>query len=367
MNRLILGNLLYRPVRTVITMLAVALEVVMILSIVGVLLGQLSSSRDRTSGIGADITVRPPNASFFAGVGGAPVPAKIAEVLAKLPHIAVAAPVITDLSTAGSIETIWGIDYPSYNALKPFVFLAGGPFQGPNDALVDDYFARADHGHHVGETIAIKGTTFRISGIVQHGKGGRKFVPIRTLGGMLGSPNNASLFYIRSDDAANQGAIEREIHATPGLGGYEVQTLDQWLSQMTPEHLPGLTPALDTVIGIATVVGFLVVFQSMYTAVTERTREIGILKSLGASRGYIVRSILRETAMLTLAGILLGVGLTALTKYGIAYRFPTIPFIVSWPWRLRGLFIAFFGAMLGALYPALKAAGKDPIDALAYE
>ncbi len=367
LNRLIVGNLLYRPVRTVITVFAVALEVVMILSIVGVLLGQLSSSRDRTSGIGADMTVRPPNASFFSGVGGAPVPARIAEVLSKLPHVAVAAPVITDLSTAGSIETIWGIDYASYDALKPFVFLDGGPFREPNDAIVDDYFARSDKGHRVGETITIKGAPFRICGIVRHGKGGRKFVPIRTLGTMLGSPTNASLFYLRSDDAANQDLIKREIHASPGLGGYEVQTLDEWLSQMTPEHLPGLTPALDTVIGIATIVGFLVVFQSMYTAVTERTREIGILKSLGASRGYIVRSILRETALLTIAGIVLGVGLTVLAKYGIAYRFPTIPFIVSWQWRVRGLSIAFFGAMLGALYPALKAAGKDPIDALAYE
>ena len=194
MNKLIVGNLLHRPVRTVITMLAVAIEVVMILCVVGILLGQVAGARDRTSGIGADMIVRPPNSSFLAGVGGAPVPAKIADVLAKLPHIAVAAPVITDLSTVGSVETIWGIDYPSYNALKPFVFLSGHTFQGPNDAIVDDYFARSDRGYHVGEIIQIKGNPFRICGIVEHGKGGRKFVPIRTLGALLGNPNNASLF-----------------------------------------------------------------------------------------------------------------------------------------------------------------------------
>ncbi len=367
MNRLILGNLLHRPVRTVVTMLAVAIEVVMILCVVGILLGQLSSSRDRQTGIGADLTVRPPNSSLFLGVGGAPVPARIADVLGKLPHVAVASPVITDLSTVGSIETIWGIDYASYNALRPFVFLAGGPFQKADDAIVDDYFARADHGHHVGEVIQIKGSPFRISGIVEHGKGGRKLVQIRTLGGLLGSPNNASLFYIKSDNVRNQGLIEAEIHATPGLAQYQVQTLDQWLSQMIPDKIPALSIAINSVIGIATVVGFLVVFQSMYTAVTERTREIGILKSLGASKGYVVRAILRETALVTVAGIVLGVLLTEATKLGIAYRFPTLPFIISWPWRVRGLLIAFVGAILGALYPALKAAGKDPIDALAYE
>ncbi len=367
MNKLIVGNLLYRPVRTIVTMLAVAIEVVMILSVVGIMLGQISNSRAQNSGIGADLTVRPPNASFLAGVGGAPVPASIAGVLRKLPHVAVASPVITDLSTAGTVETIWGIDYDSYNALKPFVYLAGTPFQGPNDVIVDDIFARADQGHHVGETITIKSNPFRICGIVEHGKGGRKLIPIHTLATLLGNPDNASLFYIRSDSEANLDAIKQEIHATPGLGQYQVQTLYEWLSLMTPEHLPGFTPALDSVIGIASVVGFLVVFQSMYTAVTERTREIGVLKSLGASKGYIVSAILRETALLTFAGMVLGILLTELTKVGLSYRFPTLPFIVSWHWRITGLSIAFLGALLGAAYPALKAAGKDPIDALAYE
>ncbi len=367
MNKLIVGNLLHRPVRTFITMLAVAIEVVMILCVVGVLLGQLAGSRERTSGIGADLIVSPPNSSFLAGIGGAPVPAKIAEVLGKLPHVAVAAPVITNLSTVGSVETIWGIDYESYNALKPFVFLSGGPFQGTNDAIVDNIYARSDRGHHVGEIIQIQGNSFRISGIVKHGKGGRKFIPIRTLGALLGNPNNASLFYLRTDSHANQDLVIREIHAAPHLQQYRVQTLDELTSMMTPENLPGFTPALDSVIGIATVVGFLVVFQSMYAAVSERTREIGILKSLGASRSYIVRAVLRETALLTVAGILLGIGLTALTKFGLSERFPTLPFIIGWHWQVGGIAIAFFGALLGAMYPALKAANKDPIDALAYE
>ncbi len=367
MNKLVVGNLLYRPVRTLITTLAVATEVVMILCIVSIMYGQISNARSQTSGIGADIIVRPPNSSFLSGVGGAPVPASIARVLARLPHVAAAAPVITDLSTVGSVETIWGIDYPSYNALKPFVFLAGGPFTGPADAIVDDYFARSDHGHHVGELIQIKGNPFRISGIVEHGRGGRKFVPIRTLGGLLGNANNASLFYLSSDKEANQGAIEREIHATPGLEQYQVQTLDQWMSLMTPDHLPGFTPALDSVITIATIVGFLVIFQSMYTAVMERTREIGILKSLGASRLFIMGSVLREAALVTAAGIVLGLILTQVIKLGLAYRFPTLSFLISWQWRAAGIAIALAGALLGAIYPAMKAASKDPIDALAYE
>jgi len=367
MNKLVVGNLLHRPVRTFVTMLAVAVEVVMILSIVGIMVGMLSNSRTETSGIGADTIVQPANSSFISAVGGAPVPASIAGVLAKLPHVAVAAPVITDLSTLGTVETIWGIDYASYNALRPFVYIAGRPFQGPYDVLVDDIFARTGPGYHVGDTIQVKAHPFRISGIVESGKGSRKFVPIQTLGALIGTPKNASLFYLRSDNPANQKLLEGDIHATPGLGEYKVQSLQEFLSMLTPSHLPAFTPALDSVISIATIIGFLVIFQSMYTAVLERTREIGILKSLGASRGYILSSVLREAALVTVVGIALGIGITMGIRAFLSYRFPTLSFTVPPEWWVRSLLIAFVGATLGSAYPAWKAASKDPIEALAYD
>lgn len=367
MNKLVLGNLLYRPLRTIIGVVAVAVEVIMILSIVGIFIGQVAHTRDQTSGIGADLIVSPPNSSFVSGMGGAPVPAKIAGVLAKLPHVAVVAPVIQDFSLAGSPEIIWGIDYDSFNALKPFVFMEGSKFQGPNDVIIDDIYARVDGGHRIGDMVQIKGHPFRVCGIVEHGRGGRKFLPIRTLGTLVGNPDNASTFYLRSDDMQNQDLIRQEILATPGLSTYRVQTLQEWMSLMTPDHLPGFNAALRSVIGIAVVVGFIVVFQTMYTAVMERTREIGILKSLGASSGYIANVVLREAALISIAGIALGIALTFVLKLGLSYRFPTLPFPVSLDWRIKATLIAFCGSILGALYPALKAARKDPIDALAYE
>jgi len=115
------------------------------------------------------------------------------------------------------------------------------------------------------------------------------------------------------------------------------------------------------------VVGFLVIFQAMYTAVLERTREIGILKSLGASQIYIVNLVLRETAFLSLVGILLGIGAAFLIKTAMGIRLPTQPFPISSGWLMAATLIAFGGALVGASYPALKAARKDPIEALAYE
>ncbi len=366
MNKLVVGNVLYRPVRTAISIFAVAIEVIMILSVVAIMVGIVQGAATETSGIGADIIVQPPNASFISSVGGAPVPAKVADVLAKLPHVAAASPVAVDLNLSGAVQSLDGIDFSSYNALRPFVFLAGGPFTGPDSIIVDDLYARSHH-VTVGSPIRLMNHEFHVSGIVEHGKGARVFLPLQTLSTLMGTPGNASLFYIRSDNNKYEQNIIDEIHSTPGLASYKVQTLAEWMSMMTPEHLPGFNIALNTVIVIAVIVGFLVIFQSMYTAVMERTREIGILKSLGGSKLYIVNLVVREAALLALVGIGLGLALSQLLKVLLAAKFPTLPYMLTTHWRLEASGIALAGAILGALYPAWAAARKDPIDALAYE
>src|SRR6185437_14838883 len=119
MNKLVFGNVLHRPLRTLISVLAVAIEVIMILSIVAIMVGMVNNARNETSGIGADIIVLPPNASFISAVGGAPVPAKVAEVLAKLPHVDVASPAIANFSMAQGIETIWASTLPAITPSVP--------------------------------------------------------------------------------------------------------------------------------------------------------------------------------------------------------------------------------------------------------
>src|SRR5580658_3908817 len=138
MNKLIFANLIHRPLRSVISMLAVAIEVVMILSIVGIFMGMLNDQKQRTNGIGADLMVWPSKASYMNGVGGAPMPVKNAEAIRRLPHVAVVSPAIQQFVTTGAVEVIDGIDYASFNDLRPFVYQAGGPPTGPNDAIVDD-------------------------------------------------------------------------------------------------------------------------------------------------------------------------------------------------------------------------------------
>src|SRR5579862_8755395 len=176
MNKLVIANLIHRPLRSIISVLAVAIEVVMILSIVAIFMGMLDDQKQRTNGIGADLVVRPSNASFMNGVSGAPMSARLAEVFRKMPHVTVAAPVIQKFEMGESVEILYGVDYESYNALKPFVFLSGGRFKEPFDVIVDDVFAHAGGGHKVGDSITILNHSFHICGIVESGKGARRLL-----------------------------------------------------------------------------------------------------------------------------------------------------------------------------------------------
>src|SRR5260370_38677647 len=97
---------------------------------------------------------------------------------------------------------------------------------------------------------------------------------------------------------------------------------------MTTSCLPGFNAFIGVVIGVSVVIGFLVIFQSMYTAVMERTREIGILKSMGASRAYIVNLIMRETGALAAVGIGVGILVSMAAAFGFRHRFPLVQVLV---------------------------------------
>jgi len=367
MNKMIIANLVHRPIRTGISIIAVAVEVTLILLIVGLSVGILNDSKERQAGIGADIMVQPPGSSFLSGISGAPVSAKVADVLRKVPHVIAVAPVITQLSTAGTVEVIYGIDADSFQAIGgPFHYLEGGAFQGPDDILVDDFFAHYKN-VHVGDKIEVLNHQFRVSGVVEHGKGARKFLQLSTLQDLIGAQGKASIFYVKLDNPASADAVAADIRQIPGMQSYVVRSLREYLSLMTMGNIPGLSTFISVVIGVAVVIGFIVIFQAMYAAVMERTREIGILKSMGASKSYIINAILRETIVLAILGIAVGIAVSYAARGAIVSHFSTLRILVTPGWILRATGIAIVGAIGGAIYPAFKAAQKDPTDALAYE
>ncbi len=367
MNRMILANLVHRPFRTIISVVAVAIEVTLILLIVGLSIGMLEDGRNRQAGIGADIMVQPPNSSLLMGVSGAPVSVKVADKIKLLSHVVAVAPVVTQLSTAGVVEVIDGIDMDTFDAVSGgFRYLSGGPFQGPDDVIVDDLFASSKH-LKVGDSIETLNHQFRVCGIVEHGKGARKFLPLKTIQELIGAQGKATIFYVKLDNPDNADEIVRAIKRIPGMQQYGVHSLKEYLSLMTSSSVPMFSTFIDTVIAIAMIIGFIVIFQAMYAAVMERTRDIGILKSLGAGKLYIVNVVLRETVLIAISGVLLGIVISYAARAGLRTKFQTLPILITKGWLLRATIIAIVGSMLGAFYPALKAAQKDPIDALAYE
>jgi putative ABC transport system permease protein len=367
MNKMVVANLVHRPIRSLISIVAIALEVTLILLIVGLCYGIMNDSKTRTSGIGFDVIVQPPGSSFFQGLSGAPVSVKVADVLRGMPHVKVVSPVVWTIATGGGVEVIDGIDLASFEALGgPFTYLKGGPFRGSDDVLVDDFIARQKH-VKVGDTMEISNHPFHVCGIVANGRGARKSVPIATMQEVIGAKDKASVFYMKLDDPSNTDAVVDAVKQQGGMEQYTVRSMQDYLSMMTPSNLPGFRPFIGVVIGVSLVIGFLVIFQSMYTAVMERTREIGILKSMGASKWYIVNVILRETVLLAVAGIVVGIAVSMLARVAIVHRWPLIQVENSVDWMIRATLVAIVGATIGALYPAYKAATKDPIDALAYE
>ena len=137
------------------------------------------------------------------------------------------------------------------NIGAPFHYLSGGPFQGPLRHAGGRLFATQQPGRSVGQKLEMLNHEFRISGIVEHGKGARKFLPIATLQELIGAQDKASIFYVKLDNPANANQVVAEVKQVPGMERYAVRSLQDYLSLMTPGNLPGFSTFINVVIGVA--------------------------------------------------------------------------------------------------------------------
>jgi putative ABC transport system permease protein len=365
MGELIVRNLLHRPLRTLIGVMAVAVEVALVVLIVGLTSGLLQETAKRIQGIGADVMLQPPAASMFLAFSGSPMPIKIGGKLAELKYVQSVAPALLQFNSTGGIETIWGIDPDSFRAISGgFVFLKGHDMEGPDDLLVDDWAAKAKN-VKVGDTYNLLNHDWHVAAIVEHGKAARLFVPITTLQELVGARDKASIFLLKCTRPEHMEDVMDEIRAV--LPGYTVRPLRDFLSQMTSTNIPALETFIHAMIALAISIGLLVIFLTMYTTVIERTRDIGVLKSIGANRSFIVRALLMESAALCVFGIAAGVGLSYAVRAGFIAGFPTLTILITPEWILRAGGIALAGAILGASYPAWLASRRDPVEALSYD
>jgi putative ABC transport system permease protein len=362
---MIVRNLFHRKLRTLISVLAVGAEVALVVVMVGLTTGMLQETAKRIEGIGADIMLQPPSSSIFLAFSSAPMSIRIRDRLKTIEGVRAAAPVLLQSSTSGGLDVVYGIEPESFRAVSGgFVFHEGRELREGYEVLVDDWYAAARR-LHVGDTLRLFGHDFTVVGVVEHGKGARLFVPIRTLQQLFGAVDKASLFFIKCVRAGQTPHVMEELRAL--FPRYEIRPLKDLLSMMTPSSLPGLDAFHRSMIALAVVIGFLVILLSMYTTTLERTREIGVLRALGASKAYIARIFLVESALLCAAGILAGVGLSYLAKGVLTSIFPTLSVQITSAWLLRAAAIALGAGLAGAAYPAWLASRRDPIQALAYE
>ncbi|HEX4227664.1 MAG TPA: ABC transporter permease [Bryobacteraceae bacterium] len=365
LNKLVLENLKYRWVRTFLSALVVGVQVMMILTLIGLSRGLLQESAKRAKAIGADIFLRKDTNAISFSQGQ--IPAGFIPLVQKQPHISA---VLGMYSV--SVQPLISMNGIDYDELKKFngglQFLKGGPFKTPDDIIVDDYYARQYH-LTIGDTVTFVNHKWHVCGIVNNGQLGHLIVPIRTLQSLTGSlePPRFTQVAVKVTNPAETNQVVGELN-TVLKGNLIAMSAEALESQYSVNNIPALRIFIDVITGLSVFVGFLIVFLSMYTAVVERTREIGILKALGAKPIRILDLLVREAILLALAGWIFGILLSFAAKALIVGLVPaSLPVVTTPDWWPKAAAIAIIGALLGAIYPGLKAARQDAIEALAYE
>jgi putative ABC transport system permease protein len=364
LNKLIFANLTHRPVRTLLSVLAIAVEVTMILTLVGVSHGTLDSTAERARGVGADIVVRPPNSSVMSSLSSAPISDKYVAWLMQQPHVALATGVAIQSLTFP--DSITGIDFASFNKMSGgFTYDSGGDPADDNDIAIDKYYAAQKH-VQVGSTLNLINHDWHVAGIFEGGKLTRICVKLSALQTLTGNPGRVTVIYGKLDDPKLAQQVVADLKTK--LPSYPIYTMEELTSMYSVSNIGMLKDFIGVVIGVAVIVGFIVVFMAMYTAVLERTREIGIIKAVGGGSGLVLNILLRETLLLALLGTVLGILLTYGTQWMMQHSVPAslVQETVYYWWPIAGA-IAVVGAMLGAVVPGIKAVQQDVTEALSYE
>src|SRR3989475_4234844 len=338
-KQMIIAGLKARPVRTTVSILAVALEVTLILVVVGLTSGISNETGKRTEGVGADILLQPPNSSLFLALSNTTMPVAIGDKVRALPGIKAVSPVQTLVNSSAGLEIIYGIDPDTFNAISDgFIWHKGRLFKNADEVVVDDIYAKAKN-VTVGDTVELVNHKFKISGIVEHGKGARLFVSLKTAQEMTGQNGKASLFFVKLTDPERVDPVIAAIKRL--LEGYGVIPLREYAKLMMSNSMAALDASISSVVFVALCIGVLVIFLSVYTTITERTLEIAILRSLGASKTFIVTLIFEESAAVCSAGALIRIGSSFLIARIIMAVFSTLTILIKTDWITKGGIFAF--------------------------
>lgn len=331
---------------------------------VGLSRGVLHERGRRESNIGAEIMIRA-SGTLGLGASGFRLPVSHAAELAEIPGVRAATPVgqtIDKSDTGFGQRLIDGINYAEYANIARVTIREGRALQSGDEAIVDPEWKERRHAK-VGDTVELFERPFRIVGVYEPPGGGRIKIPLSTMQEQEGATNRASAILIACEDPSKQEEVAASI-----LQRFPDDQLifTRDLPELYASGVPALNVFIKVVVGVAAAISMLVILLAMYTTVTERTRQIGILKSLGMSKSSIAWVIEQEAIIVSILGVAVGIGLTMLARLAVE-RTTSLTIEIEPRWVLIALAVGLLGGSIGALYPALRAARQDAVEALSYE
>jgi putative ABC transport system permease protein len=364
MENLITANIRSRPTRTFISVLAVALGVILMLVLGGIVKGTLDDYLGRTVSLGSDFVLQPPGASIFYALSEAGLNEKFTDLVREVPGVADVTPVYSKFSSK-SFGLVFGIDWDSFDRFPGRLqIIEGTPSLKGNEVIIDQSFADAN-GMSVGMTMDVLGSDYTVTAICRPGAIVRIFVPLKTLQTLNAAPDKVSAMFIKAKSDANISEVYAAL--AEKFEGYSLLRADDPNLMLAEARMPGLAEFRMLIVVVSMLLAFMIVLLAMYTTIFERTREIGILKSLGASRQFIVGMILKESVIICCLGVIFGILASEIIRIIIVARFPTLQVSMTLYDLGKGLVLGVLAGVLGALYPAYKAARMDPVKALSYE
>ncbi|HKY30559.1 MAG TPA: lysylphosphatidylglycerol synthase domain-containing protein [Pyrinomonadaceae bacterium] len=365
MDSLVISNIAHRPARTAVSILGTAVGVLLIVFTVGLAHGVMYERGRREANIGAEIMIRSSGSMGFFGSAQFTVPVSRAAEVEQIEGVRAATPLGQSLDRSdrgfGS-RLIDGIEFSDYAQLAGLRMREGSPLTAGDQAIVDPVWQKQRNAK-VGSTVQLYERPFTIVGVYEPPGGGRIKIPLATMQDQEGVEGLASAILVACVDPAKQEEVAARIR--------ERYPDDQILfTRDLPEIYASGVPALDVfikvVVGVAAAISMLVILLAMYTTVTERTRQIGILKALGMSKASIAWVIEKEAIIVSLFGVIVGVLLTLAARFAVM-RVTSLTVEIEPRWIVISLAVGLLGGSIGALYPALRAARQDAVEALSYE
>jgi putative ABC transport system permease protein len=365
MDSLVLSNIRQRPTRTLISVAGVALGVILVILNTGLVRGLLNDRIRREQGVGAEIQFLRGGTQSLSASSAMPLDVRYADRIKRIPGVRTVSPIGHYVQKGNSgigIEVVDGVEFDTYSAVSNLKIVEGRPFQSDEEVIIDEFKAR--HGNYVvGSDIPVFGKIMKVSGIYSPQIGSRIKMSLGALQRSLSQENKCFGILVKVNEGTAPEEVVNRINAELP-NNQVIMTRDIGLN--FEREIPAIQGFVKAVLGISMVVSTLVILLAMYTTITDRTREIGILKSLGASKAYIVGVIEKEAIAISLIGV--GVGLIAALLAAFAIeRLTTLQIEFHWMWILIAALIGLGAGAIGALYPAVRAANQDAVKALSYD